>query len=129
MKGTKVQAKRKVKLEVKPNDDLYDVGKTKEDYASCGSWLDDHEAADSDGNFTYIRNCISLSTYDCSKTEDKLVASYKAARGQASGDSQSNPVPGSCPANNNSGQFNTKSLFPDGSNPVTSPQGYKGQQH
>ncbi len=52
-------------------------------------------------------------TYDCSKLDDKIASEYKKVRGEEfSQPSQSTPVHASCPSNNNSGQFNPKSLIP-----------------
>jgi hypothetical protein len=78
----------------------------------------------------YIVYCAAPATYDCANLEKKIKSAYKSARTASFASStQSNPVPGSCPANNNSGQFNTKSMFPDGSNPLVPQSGAAGQQH
>jgi hypothetical protein len=64
-------------------------------------------------------NCKSNDTYDCANLEKKIKSAYKSARTASFASStQSNSVPATCPANNTS-QFNAKSLFPDGTNPLT----------
>jgi hypothetical protein len=104
-----------------PSQDYRPPGFDKNKYKSCdAAWIQGDVVSGSgpDTIYKYNLSCTLNDSYDCSKLEDRIVAVYKAARGQSAGESQSTSVASSCPANNNSGQFNTKSLFPDGSTPA-----------